>query len=165
MKALSIILVLALALTGCNAQQKAQDVYNVIEAVVAVAQAEAPNVPAQDQVVYSGFVALAGTLADQLQVCIKAGGTKSAKLLSCFNAYAIGLSSPTELAQLRVLSPASQKKVQLYVTSIVAGVNVALRFYGGTQAQAPAVGSAPAPTKAELNQLREEIASETGLVL
>jgi hypothetical protein len=157
------IAVLALALTGCNAQQKAQDVYNVIEAVVAVAQAEAVNVPAADQVAYNGFVTLAGTLADQLKVCITSSGTKSAKLLACFNAYAVGLSSPTELSQLRVLSPAAQKKVQLYVTSLVVGVNVALRFYGGSQVAAPAV--VPTPTKADVDQLRNEIASRTGLPL
>jgi len=157
------IAVLALALIGCNAQQKAQDVYNVIGAVVAVAQAEAVNVPPADQVVYNGFVTLAGTLADQLKVCITASGTKSAKLLACFNAYAVGLSSPTELAQLRILSPTVQKKVQLYVTSLVVGVNVALRFFGGAQVAPPSV--APTPAKADVDQLRNEIASRTGLSL
>lgn len=162
MRLLVLVIAAAMALSGCNAQQKAQDVYNVIEAVVAVAQAEAPNVPAQDQVAYNGFVALAGTLSDQLEVCINAGGNKASKLLACYNSFGAGLASPTELAQLRVLSPASQKKVQLYVTSIVAGVNVAVRFYGGSAVATPSL--APAPSKAEMEQLREEIASETGLI-
>lgn len=162
MRRMLLLISAALVLSGCNAQQKAQDVYNVIEAVVAVAQAEAPNVPAQDQAAYNGFVTLLGTLSDQLEVCITSGGNKSSKLLACYNSFGAGLASPTELAQLRVLNPVTQKKVQLYVTSIVAGVNVAVRFYGGSQVSTPSV--APAPSKAEMQQLREEIASETGLI-
>lgn len=145
-----------LALAGCSAQQKALDVYNVLEGIVAVAQAEAPNIPVADQATYNSLVALAGTLDDQLHVCITASGTKSAKLLACFNAYAAGLASPTELAQLRILSPATQHKVQLYVTSIVAGVNVAVRFYGGSQVAVPAVAPAPA-TKAEMRELAQRV--------
>lgn len=161
-----IVLVAALVLSGCNAAQVAQDAYKAVEAIVAVAQVEAAAVPAQDRAAYNSFVSLAGTLSDQLNTCINTSGTKSAKLLVCFNAYAAGLNSPTELAQLRVLSPASQKKAQLYIVAIVAGVNVALREFGGASAQvtAPVITPAVLPATAELDQLRNEIAAETGLI-
>lgn len=160
-KLLSIALALCLvpALTGCSAQQKAQGVYDVIEGIVIVAQAEAPNVPVEDQAIYNGLVAFAGSLADQLKVCIDAPG---AKFLTCFQSFANGLNSPTELAQLRILSPKSQHKVQIYVSAIVAGVNAGLTYFGGKKSVAPVISPAPA-SQAELRELADQIGYQGAL--
>ena len=141
---------------GCssNSLANAQKASNVIGAIIAVAQAETPAIPAQDQAAYTGWVTLLSTFQSQLNTCISAASTSGGKtaFLGCFNAFASGLNSPAELAQLRILSASTQGKVQLYVVAIITGVNVALQFFGGTPATTPTVGAAP--TAAELHQLQ-----------
>lgn len=136
---------------ACNASTTAEKAYSVVDAILTVAQSEVAIVPQADQAAYTNFVTLGETLNDQLHSCLTGASNSKPKLLACFNAYAVGLSSPTELTQLRILSPATQKKVQLYLTAIVTGVNVAVAAFGGTQSAPPAITQAP--TKAELRQL------------
>lgn len=165
MKRLSVVAVavlVAFSMVACSPLEKAQTAANVIAGVLAIAQAEAPSVPAADQPIYNGFVTLGLSLESQLQSCIvsaNSGMTKGGKFLACFNGFAAGLASPAEQAQLRLLSSGVGKKVQLYLVGIVAGVNVAVLQFGGNKVQAPAV--APAPSAAEIRELRTQV--ERGL--
>jgi hypothetical protein len=91
-------------------------------------------------------------LDSQLATCVSnVSGLvgKGAKFSSCFTTFAQGLLSPSEQAQLRILSASSQSKVSLYVTGIVAGVNIIVAFI------APPVG--PAPSASELRDLRQHV--------
>ncbi len=143
---LSVSLSAALFLAGCTPGQVASRAQAAINAALQIAAVEVSVVPAADQTAYKGFVALGQSLDAQLATCISnvSGITgKAAKFLSCFNTFAQALLSPTELAQLRILSPATQAKVQLYVTAIVAGINIGIAAFGGTAVTPPAVGAAP----------------------
>lgn len=154
----AILLAVILPLSGCSGYQNAVTVSNVLGGVLAIAQAEESQIPAQDQPAFSGFVSLGQSLHGQLNSCISSaskGVSKSGKFLACFNSFAQGLASPSELAQLRVLSPGSQSKVQLYLAGIVTGLNVAMNYFGGSQVATPTVG--PAPTAAELAQLKQQV--------
>lgn len=145
---------LSVLMSACNGYDVATRVVNIIAAVLQVAAAETAAVPAADQPAYKSFVVLGQTLESQLQTCLEAadsGMKRSGKFLACFNNFTSGLTAPAELAQLRVLAPDTQKQVQRYLTAITVGVNVAVAAYGGTQSSAPSI--APAPTKAELDQL------------
>lgn len=140
-----LVLVSCIGLTSCNSQADAQNAQRIIYAVLRTAQVEEPAVPAADQAAYTKFVNLGLSLASQLSTCISnvSGFTrKGAKFASCFNTFASGLLAPGELAQLRLLSPATQAKVQLYVTAAVAGINVIVSF-----AQ-PQIASEPVSTVA-----------------
>jgi len=148
--------VLMLLPMGCSttALGKAQTASNVIAAIFTIAQDEVGAIPVQDQAIYSGFVTLGLTLNSQLNTCIGAAGSQTGKaaFLACFNTFVQGLNSPTELAQLRLLSGKTQGTVQKYLVAVITGVNVAFSFFGGTPATAPTVGTAP--TAAELHELQ-----------
>jgi hypothetical protein len=147
-------LVLTPGLAGCTALQYAQDASKGITIVLDIAKAEQGLVPAADQVGYSGFVSLAQSLDSQLKTCITAGGTTAA-LATCFNTFASGLASSAELAQLRILSPATQAKVQKYLTGVIIGANIYFDAVKKPALVPPAVG--PAPTAAEMQGLREKV--------
>lgn len=140
------VLGLLVAGAGCNAYDAATRASNVVAAIINVADAETPSVPAADQATYAGFVTLAKTLEAQLQTCLAAadsGMSKSSKMLSCFNSFAVGLNSPTELAALRVMNPGTQSTVQKYVTAITVGLNAAVGYFGGTASKPPVITQAP----------------------
>lgn len=143
---LAIATLLCISLMGCNNQSIALKSENVLTAVIQVAKAEEPVIPAQDQAIYTNFVNLAMTLDNQLAVCLNGLGTmtKASTFAQCFNAFATGLLSPTELQQLRLLSPGTQNKVILYVTGAVAAINVALAAFSNSQIPVPAIGTAAA---------------------
>ncbi|HEX4076015.1 MAG TPA: hypothetical protein VHX49_11500 [Candidatus Acidoferrales bacterium] len=144
--AASFILLIAIV-SGCNATTTAQDFVNVITGILNIAKAEIPALPAADGAIVAQWTTLGTTLDGQLQTCIAsatAAGGKKAAFLACFNAFAAGIASPSELAQLRVLSTGSQSKVQLWVTAIILGVNAALTAFGGTPATTPQVADVPA---------------------
>lgn len=158
---LAVILSCSLTLSGCNYQQDAQKTANVIAAVIAVAKAEAQVVPPADQAAYNNFIAALSTLDGQLNTCIAgASSSRKATFLNCFNTFATGLTTPAELAQLRIVDKGVQGKVVLYVVGIVAGVNVALSFFGGTAVTPPTAG--PAPTSSELRELANQIGYHGG---
>jgi hypothetical protein len=159
---LCAVLIAGLGLAGCSSYQKAVTVYTVVESVLAVANAELPNLPVQDQGVARGLTVAVGGLNDQYKSCIdnaeSAMLSTKGKFVACLNLFATGLADPKELANLRVLSPATQAKVQLYVTAVQAGINAGLAFFGsGSTQAAPQVGSAPPTTKAELTQFRKVV--------
>lgn len=155
---LSALLSLSLFTGGCTSTQKAQDASKAIAVVLTIAQAEAGLVPAGDQVIYNGFVSLGNTLEGQLNTCIGGLGlmSKNAAFLGCFNAFASGLTSPAELAQLRILSAGTQGRVQIIVAGVIAGVNIAVDAFGGSSVSVPVVASSPA-SQASIQQLRQQV--------
>jgi len=127
-------------MTACSASQ-AQKTEAVIEAIINVAKAETPLIPAQDQAAYTNYLTLATTLDSQLGTCIvQASGimSTSGKISACFTVFAQGLTSPAELALLRVLNANTQSKLQLYIGGIIAAVNVIVAFATPTIAPTPA---------------------------
>jgi hypothetical protein len=150
---LLVVTALPMLLAGCSAQQTALKAQGVVSAVLKVAAAEEAVVPAADQAAFTSWVSLGNTLNAQLATCItNVGGVtgKGAKFAACFSTFASGLLSPAELAQLRVLSPSTQAKVQLYVTAIVTGINVV------TAITAPQVAERQ-PTRGELEAFAARI--------
>ena len=151
--------ILLLSAVGCNATTAAQDFANVITGILNIAKAEIPALPPADGAIVTEWTTLGTTLDGQLQSCITAATTAGGKkpaFLACFNTFAGGIASPAELAQLRVLSPGSQSKVQLWVTAIILGVNAALTSFGGAPAATPTVAGVQ-PTHAELAQLARRL--------
>jgi hypothetical protein len=140
-------MILLLMTLGCNATTTAQDFANVIAGILNIAKAEIPALPQADAAIITQWTTVGTTLDAQLQTCITnatAAGGKKATFLECFNTFAAGIASPSELAQLRVLSAGSQSKVQLWVTAIILGVNAALTSFGGTSKAVPQVALQPA---------------------
>lgn len=171
MKKLALItsLVACMLFVGCNAATVSQKAEAAINIAVSVAKAEQPFIPAADQQGYTGFVALLAGLNGQLDTCnanVSGMTGKGAKFLACFNAFAAGLGSPQELAELRLMSPQTQAKVQIYVAAIVAGVNIAVPALGGKQVAAPVVSASAvniANTSPELTRLEVRMAQAAGL--
>jgi len=157
--AVGSFVILLLSAVGCSASATAQDFANVLTGIINIAKAEIPALPPADGAIVTQWTALGTTLDGQLQSCItgaEAAGGKKAAFLACFNTFAAGIASPSELAQLRVLSAGSQSKAQLWVTAIILGVNAALTSFGGTPAATPTV-AAVQPTHAELAQLARQV--------
>lgn len=159
-KLLLAILLFSVVFIGCNAQTAAQDAQVAISVAVSIAAAEEPAIPAGDQAAFTSFVTLAQTLDTQLGTCItQVSGVmgKSGKFLACFNTFAGGLASPAEMAQLRLLSPSTQQKVQIYVTAAIAAVNIAIKAYGGASASTPTVATLTPDNQQELAQLEGQM--------
>lgn len=160
---MAAVVLVCFGLSACNGLQTATRAQGIITAVLNVAAAEEPSVPAADQAAFTNWVNLGKTLDGQLSACItNVGGVtgKGAKFSVCFNTFASGLLSSSELAQLRVLSPGSTSKVQAVVTAIVTGVNVAFAAFGGSSLQAPSVGSVTAAGVHDVG-IRAGLSSET----
>lgn len=154
-------------MTACNGYSVATTAQKVIGAVLQVAVAEEPAIPPADQPAYTSFVGLAQTLDSQLGTCINtanSGMSKSAKFLACFNAFAAGLNTPGELAALRVTSPSTQSKAELYIVAVITGVNVAVAAFGGTPATAPTV-AAVQPSQDDLRSLAAQAHIDSRLLV
>lgn len=168
-KILSVILsaVLLLPLGGCSATTTAQKTEAAIGAVLAVAQVEEANIPAADRVVYTAFVNLAVGLNSQLETCISDVSSmslsKNQKFLACFNTFAAGLASPSELAELRILSPASQSTVETYLLAIVAGINALEAALGGQPLPNPSVSAAVIPNPVLYARLQTAMLNAAGM--
>src|SRR5579871_1053987 len=107
--AILAVMALAIASAGCNAADAARRAQSVIAAVLQIAQAEEPVLPPTDAAIVAPWVTLGVTLDGQLETCLATAitnGSKKSAFLACFNTFSQGLLGPTELAQLRVLSPA-----------------------------------------------------------
>lgn len=127
-------------LGGCNAVADGQRAQAVIGAVIAVAQAETPLLPAQDQAAYTSAWAGVQVLDTALGTCltnITGVMPKGAKVAACFSAFATSFSNPSVLAQFRIISPATQKKVQLYIAGISAAIQIIVAFTTPTVAPPP----------------------------
>lgn len=159
MKKLIAVLGLAVLLAGCNAYQRAELVERVVGSVLAIADAEIPQFPQNEQATVSGYVSAGRALNASYGTCIDNANAatirKSAKFLDCLGIFTKSLNDPQLLANLRVLNPASQKKAQLWLTGITLAVNEAIVWFG---APAPApVSIGPAPTSAELREFKVRV--------
>jgi hypothetical protein len=160
MKKLAVLLIVPLLIvSGCNGLSAATKAQNAITDVLNIAKAEVSLVPTQDLAIYTNFVNLGITLDGQLATCNAAVSGimgKNSQFTACFNAFATGLTSPAELAQLRLLSPGTQSKVQLYAVAIITGVNLALSFFGNSVIPAPVVAATPTSSQ-DLQALRSQL--------
>jgi hypothetical protein len=145
-KLLAVPVLLALSCAGCSSPyQTAVSFQKVIAGVLSIAQSGVSALPAADQPIASQWVAGATTLDGQLGTCITAAGTsaKAAAFGTCFDTFATGLTSPAELAQLRVMSATSQAKVELWATAAVLAVNGFLDVYDLVEQAQPQIAAAP----------------------
>lgn len=159
------ILLVSFSLAGCSGFQKAQAVYNVINGIVAVAEADLPSLQATgvfsatEGSVADGYLQIVRSLNGQYGSCItNAQNTKLAtngKFLACLNIFSAGLADPKELAALRVMNPKAQKQTQLWITAFQLGVNSVVAAMGGQQSPAPVV--AASPTTAELHAFEARV--------
>lgn len=152
---LAFALLPLLFIVGCNAQVTAINVSNVIKSVLNIAKDEVPQFPAADQPIATNFINLGYTLDAQVDTCVGSVGNKKTKILSCFNTFAAGLLSPTELVQLRILSPKAQSRVTLYATAAVIAINGIEAAWGGTPVAQPVIGTPP--TAAELRRFANQV--------
>jgi hypothetical protein len=155
MKRLLPILLCCTFLVGCSAQNKAVQISAILADILNILKAEIPNVPASDQAGVASFVNLGLTLDGQANTCIAGAGNTKASLLNCFSVFAAGLLSPTELTQLRILSPKAQADVELGATAVIIAINGIEADWGGTALPMPTIGTPP--TTSELQQLGEQL--------
>lgn len=152
------VLSITLTMTGCTAQQTAQNISNVVAGILSIAQQEEQALPPADVAVMTPWVTLGISLNAQTNTCIAAAGNTKAKLATCLTTFVGGLLSPQELAQLRILSPATQKKVQLYATAALIAINGALTQWGQPAQPNPTI--APATSAADLRVLSAQLRAE-----
>jgi len=152
------VLTITLSLTGCSAQQTAQNISNVLGGILNIAQQEEQALGQADAAILSHWVTLGLTLKGQTDTCIGAAGNTKAKLATCLTAFVGGLLSPQELAGLRIMSTASQKKVQLYATAALIAINGALTQWGQPAQPNPTI--AVAPSTAEVRRLSAQLQLE-----
>jgi hypothetical protein len=151
MKRLLLVLPLML-LVGCNPLAKAQAAQQAITGIIAIAQGALPELPPADAAILKPWTDLALTLDNQLKTCI-AGASSNSGFAVCFDAFAEGLLSPTELAQLHLLSPSAQSKAELWAMAAILAVNTALAYFGGPAQPMPTI-AAQQPTHQQLDALR-----------
>lgn len=149
----------SVALIGCNATSAAQKFSNIFAGILSVAQADEPALPASDAGIVNHWVTLGQTLDAQLNSCITITKGNKAKIAGCITAFGSGLTNTAELAQLRILTPATQSKIQVIATAVVLAVNAALAQFGGAARSMPAVSTKPA-TSAELHELSARLEAE-----
>lgn len=145
----AIVISSMLLLPGCNATNDANTAEEVIATTLSIAQAEEPVLPPADAAILTPWVNLGVTLNGQLKTCIGLSGTSKSKFATCFQTFASGLLSTQELAQLRILSPGSQSKVQLYVTAIITAIGVIVAL------TTPQIAAQPT-TQADLQSFAKE---------
>jgi len=153
-------------MTACNAYQTAETAYHVIDAIAGVVEADLPSLQAagpfspQEGQVISGYLSLVKRLNDQYGSCVanvqSAMLSTKGKYLACANVFSAGLLDPNELAQLRVISPRAQQKVQLWVTAFQIGLNTTITALGGKTEPPPVVSSVPV-AQSDLDELRVRV--------
>lgn len=151
---------------GCNAYQKAEAAYHVVESILNLAKAEIPTLQTagiyspQDSALAMKYIGFVGGLNDQYGTCVtnaqSAMLSKKGKFLSCLTTFVGGLADPNELAALRVMNPSAQKRIQLYVVAFQTGLNIAITSLGGKQTP-PAATGLVAPTVAEMHEFELQV--------
>jgi hypothetical protein len=150
---------LGLSVMGCSATQSAQKFSQVFAGILNVAQADEPALSPADAAIVNHWVTLGQTLDGQLNTCIGTTGGNKAKIAGCITSFGSGLTNSAELAQLRILSPSAQTKIQIVATAVTLAVNAALTQFGGTSQPAPAIAPTLA-TAAELHMLSAQLVAE-----
>jgi hypothetical protein len=159
--ALVPLLLVSSLFCGCNKTQDVLNALGITQQVITIAQDDLPGLQAagiltQSDVTAAGnWLAGAGTLVTQAEGCVNTAGGTTAKLAACVNAIGQGLLSPAEQADLRIISPGAQKKVTLYVTAVILGVNAVAVIVNGLATPTPTVGTATTelPSKQDIRIL------------
>lgn len=158
----AVIALAIVGLTGCNAYKAANATLNTIGDIFTIAQNDLPaleangTIPAKDVPGVTGWLAAGQLLKTQAQTCVTAAGTsaKASALGACLVTFATGLTSPAELADIRVLSKGSQAKIELWATGFVLTANGFCVVEGCSTTPVPIIQSTTAPTAEELHDLR-----------
>lgn len=161
---LPLVLLLVIPLCGCSVYKYANNTVNVIGQIISIAQADLPGLESSGVIATADAPAITNwlnglaTLDSQAKTCVATAGTSGTKaaLTSCITTFAEGLLNPTELATLRVLSPKSQQKVELYATAITLGLNAYCDIEGCASITPPAISSTPASAQ-DIQAIRDRI--------
>ena len=141
---LAVVVLLAMSCVGCNPTQSVETALGVVGNVISLAQDDLPSLQvagvltAGDVTAAGNWLTGASTLVGQGETCVNVAGGTTAKISACVSAIGAGLLSPTEQANLRIISPGAQKKVTLYVTAVVLAVNFAASIVKGDTGDAAA---------------------------
>jgi predicted small secreted protein len=113
--ALAAVVAMCFSVAGCNAYQTAQKAHDIVEAVVAVAQADLPNLAATgvftstEQAAVTNYLSpavnLNGQLSDLHQQREPSHAGKDGEVSGIVGHVRGGMSDLKELAQLRVMNP------------------------------------------------------------
>jgi hypothetical protein len=161
---LALSLSVLLPIAGCNHYADAQNTVAVIGEIISTAQSDLPSLEAAglfsatEATAVTNYLNGAQKLDVQTGTCLASIGANGAKaaLLACFTAFASGLVSPAELADLRILNPKAQAKVQLWVTAISLAINTGAAFFGGAATPAPQIAALPT-SRSELAAFKSRI--------
>jgi hypothetical protein len=161
---LAIPVLLAFALCGCSAFNDTLNGLNVVGQIVAVAQADLPALQAAgtfsaaDETAAQNWLSGVASIQAQAVSCVNTIGSKGAKsaFAGCVTAIGTGLLSPTEMAQLRILSPKAQKQVTIWVTAVVLATNAVAAIVNAAPTVTPAIVLPPASTQ-ELNEFKSRL--------
>lgn len=160
-----VAMVCLVGLAGCSAYQTAQGAHTIVGNAITLAQDELPGLTAagifsaQESSVASGWLTGAVGLNNQFESCITNANQTTlktaGKFVACLNIFAAGLNDPKELAQLKVLNPKAQAKVQIWTSFIAGAINVAITDLGGMTNATPQISATPA-TSAELKDFARQ---------
>jgi hypothetical protein len=161
---LALSLCVLIPIAGCNKFADAQNTIGVIAQIVSTAQSDLPSLQASgvftaaEAIAVTNYLGAVSLLDTQAGTCLTAIGKNGANaaLVACFTTFANGLVSPAELADLRVLNPKAQARVQLWVTAFALAINAGAEFFGGATSAPPQIADQPAQ-QADLAVLRARL--------
>jgi hypothetical protein len=140
-KVIVIIIMLAMAMTGCSdpygtAAKLAQDVaVSINQADITIDQFRvAGTVTTDEERLILGYLSSLNTLDGTYIACVQAAHISTTKVggfTACANSLAQAMGDPTTLAALHVSNPASQAKVTAVVQGIVTLVETTITALGG----------------------------------
>jgi hypothetical protein len=158
---LALLALSTLGLGGCKDQPAVAAALGVVQNVITLAQADLPALQvggvltAGDVTAATNWLSAASTIVGQGQTCVAGIGTSgsTSALANCVTTIGTGLLSPTEMAQLRIISPKAQHQITVYVTAVVLGVNLAAQIVKATQTTTPVVGGGTTPSAVTTQEL------------
>jgi hypothetical protein len=161
--AVFLLVGISFGIAGCSAYNDTLQALNVVGQVITLAQADIPSLEASGVITTpsgtaaGNWLAGASALQQQAVTCVTNAGSKGAKstFATCVTALGLGLISPAEMADLRIVDAKSQHQITIYVTAVILAANAVSVIVNATATSVPPVGStttAPstAPTAAEL---------------
>jgi hypothetical protein len=159
---LALIPLIVFGLVACQEQPKVLAALGVVQNVIAVAQADLPGLQVSGVITQAGETAAeswltgASSIVGEGITCVTGLGSSGSgtAIASCVTTIGTGLISPTQEAQLRIVDAKSQHNVQIYVTAVILGVNLAAEIVNAIQQTTPVVGTAPATAPVTTKELR-----------
>lgn len=161
---LALVMSLSLvSISGCDAYQGAMNTANVVGNIVKIAQADLPQlqtagiISATELPIVTGYLGAVQTADGAAITCINAAGTSAKKsaVVTCLNAIVTAVTAPALLTQLRILNPALQNKIELWIV----GVQLAVAAFTGLTTAPPVLTAAQYPTHEELADFRSRVLS------